>query len=49
MRRRLNFFRRLGDIAQEHDVILCLEPNPICYQANFMTNSLETVEVVRKN
>lgn len=44
----IKFFRRLGDIAQEHDVILCLEPNPICYQANFMTNSLETVEVVRK-
>ncbi len=44
----IQFFRRLGDIAEEHDVTLCLEPNPVCYQANFMTNSLETVEVVRK-
>lgn len=40
------FFRRLGDIAQFNEVRICLEPNPTCYGANFMTNSQETLEVV---
>jgi D-psicose/D-tagatose/L-ribulose 3-epimerase len=41
-----DFFRKLGDIAAAHDVIICLEPNPVFYGANFMTTSLETCEVV---
>jgi sugar phosphate isomerase/epimerase len=40
------FFRRLGDIAASHGVIFCLEPNPACYGANFMTTTPETAEVV---
>lgn len=43
----VSFFHRLGDIAQANDVIVCLEPNPTCYGANFMTNSAETAAVVR--
>ncbi len=42
----LPFFRRLGDIAQSHGVLICLEPNPTCYGANFMTTSAETAQVV---
>ena len=42
----VNFFRRLGNIAQEHGVIVCLEPNPTRYEANFMTTSAETAHVV---
>ena len=42
----VNFFNRLGNIAKRESVVICLEPNPTCYQANFMTNSLETAEVV---
>ena len=42
------FFRRLGDIAQSYGVMICLEPNPCCYGANFMTTSVETAEVVRQ-
>jgi D-psicose/D-tagatose/L-ribulose 3-epimerase len=42
----VQFFRRLGDIAQIHGVMICLEPNPPCYGANFMTNSDETAAVV---
>lgn len=42
------FFRRLGDIAQSYGVVICLEPNPSCYGANFMTTSAETAEVVRQ-
>ncbi|MEX3764853.1 sugar phosphate isomerase/epimerase family protein [Paraburkholderia phenoliruptrix] len=40
------FFRRLGDIAADHGVAVCLEPNPPCYGANFMTNSGGTATVV---
>jgi len=42
----VDFFGRLGDIAQNENVVICLEPNPICYQANFMTNSLDTATIV---
>ena len=42
-----DFFRRLGDIAASHDVLVCLEPNPPHYAANFMTTGAETAQVVR--
>lgn len=42
----VSFFRRLGNAAQEHGVIVCLEPNPTRYGANFMTTSAETAHVV---
>lgn len=42
----VSFFRRLGNTAQEHGVIVCLEPNPTQYGANFMTTSAETAHVV---
>jgi len=41
-----SFFNRLGDIAASHGVIICLEPNPTCYGANFMTTSAETAQMV---
>lgn len=41
------FFRQLGDIAHSNGVMICLEPNPTCYGANFMTTSAETAAVVR--
>jgi len=44
----VSFFRRLGDIAQSYGVLICLEPNPPCYGANFMTTSAETSQVVRR-
>lgn len=44
----VSFFRQLGDIAQAHGVTICLEPNPACYGANFMTTSAETAEVIRQ-
>ena len=42
------FFRRLGTIAQDHGVVVCLEPSPIRYGANFMTTSTETADIVRQ-
>jgi D-psicose/D-tagatose/L-ribulose 3-epimerase len=43
----LVFFTQLGDIANQNGVTVCLEPNPTCYGANFMTNSLDTSCIVR--
>lgn len=43
----VDFFNRLGDIASQHNVIICLEPNPVIYGANFMTDTKETAKVVR--
>jgi D-psicose/D-tagatose/L-ribulose 3-epimerase len=42
------FFRQLGDIARSYGVIICLEPNPTCYGANFMTTCAETAQVVKQ-
>lgn len=42
------FFGKLGDIAAANGVLICLEPNPIRYGANFMTSSEETAYVVRQ-
>ncbi|MDR2892126.1 MAG: sugar phosphate isomerase/epimerase [Deltaproteobacteria bacterium] len=44
----IDFFRRLGDMAATYAVCFCLEPNPPCYGANFMVDSLSTAEIVRK-
>lgn len=43
----LDFFGRLGNIARARGVLICLEPNPVAYGANFMTNSTQTAQVVR--
>ena len=42
------FFRSLGDVAQSYGVVICLEPNPTCYGANFMTTSAETAQMVKQ-
>ncbi len=46
-RQSVDFFCRLGDIAVQEGVLFCLEPNPPCYQCNFMTNSLDTLAIVK--
>lgn len=42
----VSFLQRLGDIAASEGVEICLEPNPPCYGANFMTTSAETAHVI---
>ena len=44
----LAFFSRLGDIALQEGVTFCLEPNPPCYGANFLTTVKETYLFVGK-
>ncbi|UVL38911.1 sugar phosphate isomerase/epimerase [Pseudomonas sp. B21-040] len=43
----VDVFKAMGDVAASHGVTVCLEPNPPCYGANFMTTSLDTADVVR--
>lgn len=42
----VDFFKLLGDRASQEGVTICLEPNPICYGANFMTTTAETAQIV---
>lgn len=43
----VSFFRDLGDLANDYGVDVCLEPNPEVYGANFMTNIVDTVAIVK--
>ena len=45
--RSVAFFRQLGQVAHDQGVEICLEPNPECYGANFMTTARETLAVVK--
>ena len=44
----LNFFQKLGDIAHQYNVVICLEPNAAQYGANFLVTTEETYSFVRK-
>lgn len=44
----LQFFYQLGEIAKKNGVVICLEPNPSCYGANFLTGTWETYDFVSK-
>ena len=42
----LEFFTRLGEMAQWFGVVVCLEPNPEAYGANFLTNTMDARDFV---
>ena len=44
----LQFFSRLGDIAQSHGVVITLEPNPVCYGTNWIMTTREAYGFVKK-
>lgn len=44
----LNFFYKLGQIAKENQVTICLEPNPKEYGANFLTTTMQAHNFVKK-
>ncbi len=43
----LAFFGRLAHMAAQWGVVMCLEPTPACYNGNFMTNTADTLAVVK--
>lgn len=44
----LSFFYEAGNIAKNNDVIICLEPNPKEYGANFLTTTEEAAFFVKQ-
>jgi sugar phosphate isomerase/epimerase len=44
----LPFFFDLGEVAAQHDLIFCIEPNPPAYNCDFITNSQQGLELVAK-
>ena len=44
----IDFFNRIGDYASEKGVFFSIEPNPAIYNTNFITNTLEAIEIVKK-
>jgi sugar phosphate isomerase/epimerase len=44
----VDFFRRAGDAAVRHGVLLCIEPNPRDYECDFVTNAREGIELVER-
>jgi sugar phosphate isomerase/epimerase len=43
----IDFFSKLGDIALKNNVILCIEPNAIQYNCDYITNTSEGIELVK--
>lgn len=43
-----NLFTKLGDSAQTHNTIFCIEPNPTDYACDFVTNAEQGYELVRR-
>lgn len=43
----VEFFHRVGELAAQHDVYFCLEPNPVAYGCDFICTATEGVELVR--
>ncbi len=41
-------FSELGDYAKANSVYFCIEPNPVEYGADFITDTLEGIEIVKK-
>lgn len=44
----LDFFFKLGQVAKENGVMVCIEPNPEAYGANFLTTTGEAYQFVKR-
>jgi D-psicose/D-tagatose/L-ribulose 3-epimerase len=44
----IDFFTKLGDIANEYNLKFCIEPNAKDYGCDFVTNITEAVDLVKK-
>lgn len=43
----IDAFGRLGEAAVRHGVYFCIEPNPVDYGCNYVTNAVEGIELVQ--
>jgi sugar phosphate isomerase/epimerase len=46
LRTATDFFRRLGDIAEQHNVLIGIESNPTVYGCDFLTTGIEAARFV---
>ncbi len=44
----IEFFKELGAYAKSKDVVIAIEPNPTIYNTNFLNNTMEAIEFVKK-
>lgn len=44
----LDFFSKLGKMAQAHGVVIAMEPNPIIYNTNFLNKTEEAIDFVKE-
>jgi sugar phosphate isomerase/epimerase len=44
----VDFFRRAGDAAARHRVVLCIEPNPTQYDCDWVTCARQGIDFVRR-
>lgn len=44
----VGFFRRLGEVAFAHAVVLCIEPNPTEYGCDFLTTAKDGIALVQR-
>lgn len=44
----ISFFRSLGEIANKNNTHLCIEPNPPDYGCNFICNTQEGIDLVKR-
>lgn len=44
----IGFFGKAGKAAADHDTILCIEPNPVAYECDFITTSAEGRSLVAR-
>ena len=44
----LDFFKEIGLYAQEKNVVIAIEPNPVIYNTNFLNYTLDAIEFVKK-
>lgn len=40
-------FGKLGDVASDNGTLFCIEPNPVAYDCNFVTDAASGLELVR--
>jgi sugar phosphate isomerase/epimerase len=43
-----SFFSNIGNYAAEHNVTIAIEPNPPCYNTNFLNTTMEAFEFCRQ-
>ena len=44
----LIFFKKIGEYAQDNDVVISLEPNPEIYNTNFLNNTKEAIKFIKE-